>query len=214
MALQQHANRGHGEFAPRRFTLFRSVGGGHLPAEGRHSKRFPDRAFLRFAHGIIRIRQLEDGDRLAPRGDGLGGVRGSAVDFFRLGLGGAIDAHASAPARLWSGPPASERCAREASGSFYSGHANAAFLAAVYLSYTYPQRHPDFRGQAWLWSGSLTVAAIIAGLWAAAGKHFPSDVIVGAAAGALFGWGFPYLHEQSRRNPQDTGGGASSMPLT
>lgn len=95
--------------------------------------------------------------------------------------------------------PAKERLKGEASGSFYSGHANAAFLTAVYLSYTYPQRHPEFRGQAWLWAGSLSMAATIASLRVAAGKHFPSDVLVGAAAGAFFGWVFPYLHSLPRK---------------
>lgn len=95
--------------------------------------------------------------------------------------------------------PTHERLKGEASGSFYSGHTNAAFLAAVYLSYTYPLRHPEFRGQAWLWSGSLATAATVAGLRVAAGKHFPSDVLVGAAAGAFFGWLFPFLHLRSDR---------------
>jgi membrane-associated phospholipid phosphatase len=95
--------------------------------------------------------------------------------------------------------PADKRLSGEASGSFHSGHANAAFLAAVYLSYTYPLRHPEFQGQAWLWTGSLAIATTVASLRVAAGKHFPSDVIVGAAAGAFFGWVFPYLHRVPKR---------------
>jgi membrane-associated phospholipid phosphatase len=82
----------------------------------------------------------------------------------------------------------------EASGSFYSGHANGAFAAATYLAYTYPLRHPEFKHGGWLWGGSLAVAATVAGLRVAAGKHFPSDVVVGAAAGSFFGWAFPRMH--------------------
>jgi membrane-associated phospholipid phosphatase len=90
--------------------------------------------------------------------------------------------------------PLSDRQSGEASGSFYSGHASAAFLAATYLSYTYPLRHPEFKGEAWLWAGSLGAAAAVASLRVAAGKHFPSDVVVGAAAGVAFGWLLPRLH--------------------
>jgi membrane-associated phospholipid phosphatase len=96
--------------------------------------------------------------------------------------------------------PAKERLSGEASGSFYSGHTNAAFLTAVYLSYTYPLRHPEFKGQPWLWAGSLSIASGIAALRVGAGKHFPSDVIVGAAAGAFFGWVFPRMHLKPKRS--------------
>jgi membrane-associated phospholipid phosphatase len=82
----------------------------------------------------------------------------------------------------------------EASGSFYSGHANGAFAAATYLAYTYPLRHPEFRHKGLLWAGTLGAATTVAGLRVAAGKHFPSDILVGAGAGAFFGWLFPRLH--------------------
>jgi membrane-associated phospholipid phosphatase len=101
--------------------------------------------------------------------------------------------------------PLADRGAGEASGSFYSGHASAAFLAATYLSCTYPLRHPEFKGGAWLWAGSLGAAATVASLRVAAGKHFPSDVVVGAAAGAFFGWAFPKLHLRTREGSLSLG---------
>lgn len=101
--------------------------------------------------------------------------------------------------------PAKERLSGEASGSFYSGHSSAAFLTAVYLSYTYPMRHPDFQGQAWLWAGTLTTASAVAGLRVAAGKHFPSDVIVGALAGGFLGWLLPYMHTQNHNSVPSMG---------
>jgi membrane-associated phospholipid phosphatase len=106
-----------------------------------------------------------------------------------------------------SNVPAKDRLAGEASGSFYSGHANAAFLSAVYFSYTYSLRHPDSRYQGWLWAGSLGAATMVAGLRVAAGKHYLSDVVVGAAVGSLFGWGLPYLHRRK------TSGGGGEMGL-
>lgn len=98
-----------------------------------------------------------------------------------------------------SNVPASERLSPEASGSFYSGHANAAFLSAVYFSYTYSLRHPGSRYQGAIWAGSLGAAATVAGLRVAAGKHFLSDVVAGAAIGSFFGWAFPYMHRNKER---------------
>jgi len=104
------------------------------------------------------------------------------------------------------GAPASERLAGEASGSFYSGHANAAFLAATYFAYTWSLRHPGDRSNAAVWAGTLTAAAGVAALRVAAGKHYLSDVLVGAATGAGFGVLFPWMH----RRPQ---GGEAKVGL-
>jgi membrane-associated phospholipid phosphatase len=94
--------------------------------------------------------------------------------------------------------PADERLTGEASGSFYSGHSNGAFLSATYFSYTYSLRNPGSKAQPWIWAGTLGAASAIAGLRIAAGKHFLSDVLVGAAAGAGFGLLFPWLHRRER----------------
>jgi len=94
--------------------------------------------------------------------------------------------------------PESERREGQAAGSFYSGHASGAFLGAVYLATVYPLRHPEFEHQGLLWAGSLTAASGVAALRVAAGKHFPSDVIAGAAMGSLIGLGFVHLHLKDR----------------
>jgi membrane-associated phospholipid phosphatase len=92
--------------------------------------------------------------------------------------------------------PASQRNEGQAAGSFYSGHASGAFLGAVYFSTVYPLRHPEFEHKGWLWAGSLTAATGVSVLRVAAGKHFPSDVIAGAAMGSLIGLGFVQLHRK------------------
>jgi membrane-associated phospholipid phosphatase len=90
--------------------------------------------------------------------------------------------------------PESNRREGQAAGSFYSGHASAAFLGAVYVSTVYPLRHPEFEHRGWLWAGSLTAATGVSVLRVVAGKHFPSDVLAGAAMGSLIGMGFVQLH--------------------
>lgn len=119
-----------------------------------------------------------------------------------------------------TGAPESQRAKGEAAGSFYSGHAASAFLGAVYVSTVYPLRHPDFEHKTWLWAGSLTAATGVAALRVAAGKHFPSDVIAGAAMGSLIGLGFVQLHRRDtewwgwRATPwMTTEGGAGVMAV-
>ena len=90
--------------------------------------------------------------------------------------------------------PAAERAEPQAAGSFYSGHASEAFVGAVYLATVYPLRHPEFEHRGWLWAGSLAAATTAATVRVAAGKHFPSDVLAGAAMGSLIGLGFVQLH--------------------
>jgi membrane-associated phospholipid phosphatase len=95
-----------------------------------------------------------------------------------------------------NGSSASERNAPEAAGSFYSGHASEAFLGAAYFATVYPLRHPEFKHTGWLWAGAMTAASGVATLRVVSGKHFPSDVIAGAAVGTALGWGFATLHQR------------------
>lgn len=104
--------------------------------------------------------------------------------------------------------PEADRRKGEAAGAFYSGHASAAFLGAVYLSTVYPLRHPEFEHRGWLWAGSLTAATVTSGLRVAAGKHFPSDVLAGAAMGSLVALGFVQLHLK-----ENTWWGLRPLPL-
>jgi membrane-associated phospholipid phosphatase len=89
--------------------------------------------------------------------------------------------------------PDAVRTHSEAGGSFYSGHANAAFLGATLFATVLPQRFPKVN-PVWVWGGSMAAAAGVAGLRVAAGKHYPTDILVGAAAGSAFALLFTYLH--------------------
>ena len=78
--------------------------------------------------------------------------------------------------------------------SFYSGLASTTFAAAVAGSYLYAQESTDPKSRAIVWAFSLGVAGATADLRTRAGKHFYSDVIVGALVGASIGFLVPYLH--------------------
>lgn len=83
--------------------------------------------------------------------------------------------------------------------SFWSGHAAAAFVTATLLSTVYQDVHGRSRTSDLLWASSLSVAAFTGYARVAAGKHYPSDVIVGAAVGSAIGVLVPRMHR--RRGP-------------
>lgn len=84
---------------------------------------------------------------------------------------------------------------KDARSSFFSGHtsisAASVFFAATVYSGFYTERD-------WRWAGVWTLAAAVplsAGiLRVTAGKHFPTDIIIGYGVGATLGWLVPYLH--------------------
>ena len=78
--------------------------------------------------------------------------------------------------------------------SFWSGHtANTAaltFTCANVLERSDLSR--DAKNAIWL--GSALVPAVVGVLRVRSGRHFPTDVLAGFAAGAVVGWAVPYFH--------------------
>jgi membrane-associated phospholipid phosphatase len=85
----------------------------------------------------------------------------------------------------------------EAMGSFYSGHASAAF--AIATSWMLMRKDRGDENLAWLGYG---LATSIAALRVTAGKHYPSDVLVGALIGSGIGWGITTLHLKTAQNQE------------
>lgn len=78
--------------------------------------------------------------------------------------------------------------------SFYSGHSAMSFAAAVSGSLLLSMRTNDRPVRAANWGLSLALASSTAVLRVRAGKHFPSDVVVGALLGSTAGALVPLLH--------------------
>jgi len=90
--------------------------------------------------------------------------------------------------------PDSERAQLDANKSFWSGH--AATVAAALASYATVEWLEE-PGSMMAWVSTAAAAAVIptvASLRVAAGKHYPSDVIVGGLVGAATGIVVPLLH--------------------
>lgn len=81
--------------------------------------------------------------------------------------------------------------------SFYSGHASLAFSSAVAGGYLFGATSGDSRARALFWGLELALATATANLRVRAGRHFYSDVIVGALVGAGLGVLVPWLHQEA-----------------
>ena len=80
--------------------------------------------------------------------------------------------------------------------AFFSGHtsmtaANTFFAAKVFSDY-----FPESGWKPVVWSTAVVIPAITGYLRVRAGRHYPSDVIVGYATGALLGYFIPHLHKR------------------
>jgi membrane-associated phospholipid phosphatase len=78
--------------------------------------------------------------------------------------------------------------------SFYSGHASTTFAAGVAGSILFAQTTSDRRARTAVWAFELALAGATTDLRLRAGKHFYSDVLVGAVVGATLGVLVPRLH--------------------
>jgi hypothetical protein len=81
----------------------------------------------------------------------------------------------------------------DANLSFASGHASSSFAAAFAGSFLMSER-ADVETRAAIWGSELALAGATANLRARAGKHYYSDIIVGALLGAGVGLAVPALH--------------------
>ena len=84
--------------------------------------------------------------------------------------------------------------------SFFSGHATLSFTSAVAGSYLYAygNGNSDTTSRAILWGVEMALASATATERVRAGKHFPSDVVVGAAVGTGVGLLVPRAHMSDR----------------
>jgi membrane-associated phospholipid phosphatase len=83
--------------------------------------------------------------------------------------------------------------------SFYSGHASAAFVAAVAGGTLADFHHLEHRE--WIWATGLTLATATGALRVMSDQHYATDVLTGVAAGSLAGWLIPKIHKPDPMEP-------------
>lgn len=96
--------------------------------------------------------------------------------------------------------PLEKKLDRDSRESFFSGHATNAFASAVFAGEVFRQYFPHSSWKPVVWVGSLGLATATAVLRYEGGKHYPTDLLAGAAFGSLVGWGIPKLHEVKNRS--------------
>jgi membrane-associated phospholipid phosphatase len=93
--------------------------------------------------------------------------------------------------------------------SFYSSHASTAFAVGMAYATTFSLRHPD-SGYRYLVYGAVIAGGGTTGvLRVLAGKHFPSDVALGALVGSAVGMVVPRLHRRHEVTVAVSPGGVS-----
>lgn len=85
----------------------------------------------------------------------------------------------------------------EAYGSFFSGHTSAAFTIAVFTGEWFSEFYPNSAYKSLVWATSLSLAGFVGALRIAAGKHYPTDVVVGALAGTGISLAVIKIHQKS-----------------
>lgn len=91
--------------------------------------------------------------------------------------------------------PLALQMSRTSRRSFPSGHTSRAFASLVFLATVHDRLHPGAGANDWIWGACLATAATTGYLRYAAGKHFPTDILAGAAIGGFAGWVVPRWHE-------------------
>ena len=88
-----------------------------------------------------------------------------------------------------------ERMGENAKNSFYAGHVEVIATSTFFISEVYASYYPDSKIK-WLFFGLSGAATAGMGYFRLnAGEHFPSDIVLGAAAGTLSGILVPYFHK-------------------
>ena len=89
-----------------------------------------------------------------------------------------------------------ERRKKNSRMSFFSGHTSMVSAMYFLTAATFANYYPNSRWRPFVWGASISIPALTGFLRVKAGKHFPTDVLVGYAVGALIGGVLvPALHQ-------------------
>lgn len=84
---------------------------------------------------------------------------------------------------------------RDVRKSFISGHTSHVAASTFFAAKALTDLNPDSKYNSVYWATAATIPALTAYLRVKGGKHFPTDVLVGYAVGALIGVLVPELHK-------------------
>ena len=98
------------------------------------------------------------------------------------------------------GKEKAENAKGEAYGSFFSGHATAAFTVATFTDQWFRTTYPNSPYKGIMRASAYSLATLESVLRIAAGKHYFSDVVVGALVGTGVSIGILEMHRNRNEN--------------
>lgn len=78
--------------------------------------------------------------------------------------------------------------------SFFSGHSSNSAAYSFFAAKVFADNNPDSKLKPYVWGAAIALPVGTSLFRVKAGKHFPTDVVVGYAVGATLGWLIPELH--------------------
>jgi len=91
--------------------------------------------------------------------------------------------------------PLSKKQERDATSSFFSGHTSFSASSSFFMAKVFADTNPNSKWKPYVWTGAAILPLTTGILRVAAGKHFPTDVLVGYLIGAATGILVPQLHK-------------------
>lgn len=91
--------------------------------------------------------------------------------------------------------PMAKKLEKNARYSFFSGHASNSASYAFLTAKIFSDNNPGSKLNPYVWGAAISLPAVTSILRVKAGKHFPTDVVVGYAVGAAIGFLIPELHK-------------------
>ncbi|MFY0625192.1 MAG: phosphatase PAP2 family protein [Reichenbachiella sp.] len=106
--------------------------------------------------------------------------------------------------------PMDDKLTDNGTRSFFSGHTSHTAAFSFFMAKVISDYHPNASkaSKIVLWSSAAAIPALTGYLRIAAGKHFPTDVMIGYAVGATIGVLIPHWHRKEKKE-----GRASVFPV-
>ena len=96
--------------------------------------------------------------------------------------------------------PIEDKMTASATRSFYSGHTSHVSAMTFFTAKVINDLYPNSKWKIAAWAGAAVVPAVAGYHRYKAGKHFPTDIIVGYGVGAAIGVLIPQLHKIKKDN--------------
>ncbi len=116
-----------------------------------------------------------------------------------------------------SDAPLDKRIKANSKLSFFSGHTSSTAVLSFFSAKVFSDYYPDSKWKPVVWTVGAIIPAATGYLRVRGGKHFPTDVIVGYAVGAIIGVGIPHIHKKKSKDQRvgfSLSAGGNSVGLT